>query len=104
MLQIVIQGIVLLAAVAWRLSAADSCAVEVHVLSETPPHEMLSNILVELKDPDEKVVSALRTELGIARFCDFGFGPHSIRVGGDSCNPVTVSGVRNYFGSESHFR
>jgi hypothetical protein len=93
-----IRSLLLIAASLGSTSAADFCAVDVRVTDESG--ELLSNILVQLVATDGKVESEQRTRAGIVQFCDFSFGPHSIRVGEDSCFPVTVEGVRAYFGTE----
>ena len=33
------------------------------------------------------------------RICDFGFGPHELRVGTNECLPVTISNLKLVFGS-----
>lgn len=67
------------------------CAVQVTV---TYPGGLPARTPVELLDAAGKVVARTETWEGKASFCDFGFGEHTILVGGDRCGSVAVRRVR----------
>ncbi len=76
--------------VGWA-AAADFCAVRLEVSDE---EGRPLDVRVELTDPSGKTVAHTHSWQGEAEFCDFGFGEHSILVGGDTCNSVLIRKVR----------
>ncbi|HEY1756190.1 MAG TPA: carboxypeptidase-like regulatory domain-containing protein [Bryobacteraceae bacterium] len=38
------------------------------------------------------------------KICDFGFGPHTLRVGTNECLPTTISNLRVVFGAPVHLK
>ena len=83
-------------------AAGDLCGVTVRVADETG---IPLSVPVRLFGPDEKLVIATESNRdGIAQFCDFGFGLHSILVGDDNCNSVMIRRVRFPFPEQYEFR
>jgi hypothetical protein len=80
---------------------ADFCAVRVLVSGDggipTPG-------LVELRDDHGVTVQSSTAPKGVAEFCDFGFGPHSIAVGGSTCGAVVLPHIELRFGVTQTFR
>lgn len=76
--------------------AKDLCAVRVLI-------EGLPAASVELVDASGKTVAQTAPINGVAEFCDFGFGEHSIVVGGDACGSVVIRKVRLYKGGTQEF-
>jgi hypothetical protein len=77
--------------------AQEFCAVSLHV-SEADGKPITST-WIELVDTFGKVV---RKEMMLGpnlKICDFGFGPHMLRVGVNECLPVTISNLRSVIGS-----
>jgi len=77
--------------------AQDFCAVKLHVAGSGG--ERVTSTWIELEDPSGKVV---RKEMMVGpdlKICDFGFGPHTLRVGTNECLPTTISNLRLVFGS-----
>ncbi len=72
-------------------AADDSCAIRVQVSDE---EGRPLDVRLELMDPSGKTVAHTHSWQGEAQFCDFGFGEHSILVGGDTCNSVLIRKVR----------
>jgi len=72
----------------------ERCAVTVTVVNEaTIPIKAQQEVL--LIGPAGQVVGSSRTQDGVARFCEFGFGPHHILVGNPSnCGAVEIKNVR----------
>src|SRR2546423_15646465 len=97
--KMVISRLAFLIAFMTPIAAAEVCSLEVRVVNEDGT--LIDDALVELRTADGKVVNSARTERGRVRFCDFGFGAHFVRVGGDPCHPVTVEGVRAHFDWEN---
>jgi hypothetical protein len=77
--------------------AEDFCAVTLNVVgADRMP---ISSTWIELDDPAGNVV---RKEIMMGptlQICDFGFGPHTLRVGTNECLPVTISNLRVVVGS-----
>lgn len=75
--------------------AAEFCALDVRVtdLDGKP----ITSTWIELVDPTDRVV---RREMVGHEFkiCDFGFGPHTLRVGTNECLPVAISNLRVVMG------
>lgn len=76
--------------------ASGFCAVTVVVTDHRGTR--LNSIPVELHDSHNVVIARTETSNGIATFCDFGFGEHSIAVGGDSMGSVVVRRVKAVYG------
>jgi hypothetical protein len=83
---------------AW--SADDFCAVTVNVVD--PMGEPIS-VPVELAAVGGRVIDKQLAHDGVARFCDFGFGDHTIRVGED-CGFVTLNRIRLVYQHPQWFR
>ncbi len=92
-------GAALLLGICLQLSSAragDFCAVTLNV---TGPHgEPITSTWIELVDPSGRVVRREMMQGSEHRICDFGFGPHTLRVGTNECLPVAVSNLRAVFG------
>jgi len=84
-----------------RLMAGDLCAVTISVAAET---SQPVSAPAELIDSVERIVSSTRIVNGIAEFCDFGFGEHTIHIGGDSCGSITLHHVHLVSGVAQKFR
>lgn len=81
--------------------ASDFCAVRIQVSDkEGRPVD----VPVELIDPSGKTVARTHSWQGDAEFCDFGFGEHSILVGGDACNSVLIQKVRLHYPEPQVFK
>ena len=77
--------------------AEEFCAVTLNVFG--PHGEPNSSTWIEL---DDTTGNAVRRELMTGPtlyLCDFGFGPHTLRVGTNECLPVAISNLRAVFGS-----
>jgi hypothetical protein len=59
----------------------------------------ITSTWVELVDPSGRVVHKEMMVGPQLKVCDFGFGPHELRVGTNECLPVTVSNLRLVIGS-----
>ena len=70
--------------------AADFCAVKVSVVDQAAKPVATA---IQLIDPSGRVVERVYARTGEAEFCDFGFGPHSIRVGDERCGGVTLDRI-----------
>lgn len=79
------------------LYGKDLCAVRVFI-------EGLPAATVELVDASGRTVAQTEPFNGVAEFCDFGFGEHSIVVGGDNCGSVVIRKIRLYDGGTQQFR
>lgn len=67
------------------------CAIEVYV---TLPEGTPINLPLELRDQGGGVVERVTPTEGRARFCDIGFGPHTIEIGGErECDHVSIGNV-----------
>jgi hypothetical protein len=84
-----------------QIAKADEfCAVTLNV--EGPDHRPISSTWIELDDPSGHL---LRKEMMVGpalRICDFGFGPHTLRVGTNECLPVTISNLQVVIGRPVH--
>ena len=86
-----LKALILVLAIAYlRLYAAEFCAVKILLVDV---HGKPGSALVELRDASGKTIQEDFGENGEAQFCDFGFGEHSIRVGGTSCASVIIPGI-----------
>ena len=74
------------------------CAVRLRV--DLAGGGAITSASAELRDATGKAVQMQAVKDGRAEFCDFGFGPHSIRVRLDSteCAVVTIEGIRIAYG------
>ena len=81
------------------LVAGDVCELTIRVLNDSG--QPRSSTLVELLAPNGTVVESGRTNNGTVRFCDLGFGTHSVRVGEDECDPVTIARIAENFQMEN---
>lgn len=85
-----------------RLFAAEFCAVTANVTdSNGKPASIVS---FQLEDPAGKVVKSGINFGPQIEICDFGFGPHTLRVGTNECLPVTISDLRLVLGSPLRLR
>jgi hypothetical protein len=75
--------------------AEDFCAVTLNV---TKWDGSPSGAWIELLDPAGKIVRKESFTESAHQICDFGFGPHTLRVGTNSCLPVAISNIRVVFG------
>ncbi len=90
-LQIALLNCVALSAEPHHSESQGHCAVRVAVVY---PGGLPANTEVRLLDPAGKVVATRMSWQGEASFCDFGFGEHTIVVGGERCGSVMVRGIR----------
>jgi len=76
------------------------CALTVKLTSAAsfPP----ASTRVELVDQSGKVELREETPGSTFKICDFGFGPHTLRIGTNECLPVSVSNLRVIFGAPIH--
>jgi hypothetical protein len=75
----------------------DFCAVTLHVVG--PDGAPITSTWIELDDPSRRVVLREMMAGPTLRICDFGFGPHTLKVGTNECFPVVISDLRVVFGS-----
>lgn len=95
-------GLLFLTCMARLLAQANVCALEVHVVGrDSTPKDAVK---VHLRDPKGQVVDEATTINGIASFCDFGFGPHSLSVGDADCMPIIVKNIRIDFEATQSIR
>ena len=82
--------------------AEDFCALTVNIM---PDGEMpFRSTWIELDDPSGKAVLTKQVTEATFRICDFGFGPHTLRVGINECLPVAISNLQVRFGSPISLR
>jgi hypothetical protein len=81
---------------------AKFCAVELSVT--LPDGSPIISATAELLNAEAVVVQRQLITNGSGTFCDFGFGPHSIRVGHGSSLTTTISGIKLIFGQTQHLR
>lgn len=86
--------LLVLIASAMVLPAAERCALTVKLIDQrSNPIRALK--LVQLFDSSGQIVGAKTASDGAASFCEFGFGAHTITVGGDEeCGRVEVSNLK----------
>ncbi len=85
-----------------QLLAQDFCAVKLIVTTHNGMP--VADTSAEIRDESGQVVGRTRVVNGKAEFCDFGFGPHSILVGGSQCAAVELKDVRLRFGLPQTFQ
>jgi hypothetical protein len=92
--------IVLLVLAASAANAEDFCAltVKLETAATLPP----SRTWVELIDQSGNVERREQVQGSAFNICDFGFGPHTLRVGTNECLPVSVSNLRLVIGTPLH--
>jgi hypothetical protein len=77
--------------------AAEFCALTVKAVnSDGRP---VTSTWIELVDPRGAVVRSQMMVGPELKICDFGFGPHTLRVGTNECLPAAVSNLRVVLGS-----
>jgi hypothetical protein len=82
--------------------AEDFCAVTLDVAGfDGKP---ITSTWIELDDPSGKAVRSETMTGPTLKICDFGFGPHSLRVGTNECLPTTISNLRVVFGAPIHLK
>jgi hypothetical protein len=74
------------------VKAQEFCAVTLNVFG--PHGEPNNSTWIELDDPTGKAVRKELMRGPTLYLCDFGFGPHTLRVGTNECLPVTISNLR----------
>jgi hypothetical protein len=79
-----------------QMPAQDVCGVKLMVT--TAEGRPIPVAPAELRDESGRVVAQTQIKNGKAEFCDFGFGLHSILVGGGHCAAVELKNVRLRFG------
>jgi hypothetical protein len=79
-----------------RALAEDFCAVTLKVTGAKG--EPIRSTWIELVDPSGRIVRREMMEGSEHKICDFGFGPHTLRVGTNECLPVAVSNLRLVLG------
>jgi hypothetical protein len=79
-----------------QVVAKDFCAVTLHVTGARG--EPITSTWIELVNPTGRVVRREMTNGSEHKICDFGFGPHTLRVGTNECLPVAISDLRVVFG------
>jgi hypothetical protein len=73
-----------------EVSAQDFCAVTATISDSAG--RPIYRTWVQLEDSEGRVV--FRTQSGpLLEICDFGFGPHTLRVGTNTCLPVAISNL-----------
>jgi hypothetical protein len=75
--------------------AADFCAVTLTIL--TPEAKPPKSTHIEVVDQKGKIERAFEAQGDTVQICDFGFGPHAIRVGSHGC-VTSISDVEMRFG------
>jgi len=74
------------------LRAEPFCALTISVSNAngTPAR----NVAYELIDPNGRIEGHDLVKSSTIRICDFGFGAYSVKVGSNTCHPVTVSQLK----------
>lgn len=67
------------------------CAIKLIVT--TDDGRPIPSTAAELRDRSGRVVARTPIKNGTGEFCDFGIGPHSILIGGNSCGAVEIKNV-----------
>lgn len=67
------------------------CALTLQI--ETSEGQPARSTWLQLIDPSGKVVRVDQVRGGVFRLCDFGAGPHSLKIGIGECHPVTISNL-----------
>lgn len=78
------------------LSAETFCAVSVKVVNASGGS--IASSWIELVDPQGRIVRRENIQGETFKICDFGFGPHTLRIGTNECLPVSISNLRVVFG------
>jgi hypothetical protein len=81
-----------------RATAQEDCAITLHV-TEGSSGRPITSTWIELEDSSGTLVRKEMMRGATLNICDFGFGPHVLRVGTNGCLPVTVSNIRLVLGS-----
>ena len=86
-----IRLVLFLGALLPSVAHADFCAVTVKV--SLPDGSPINSTWIELVDNSGRIVR--RESVGSEfQICDFGFGPHTLRVGTNECLPISISNLR----------
>lgn len=84
------------------IMAETFCAVNIELVD---PAGTPTSARVQLISPEGRVTSSVYSNSdGIARFCDLGFGEHSIQVGDNKCGYVTLHRIRLVYGIAQSFK
>ena len=102
LLKVVVLATITPACALSQQSGAPFCAVTLSVAS--PDGRPVLSGQTQLMDEQGTTVEVSAIANGRAAFCDFGFGPHSIRVQQDASIPVTLFGIHLTYGQEQHLR
>jgi hypothetical protein len=85
------------------VAADEFCAVELSVIDRYGRIQD-APFPVVLKDSHGTVVARTTLQKGTARFCDFGFGPHSILIGRpESCGSTEIRNITFKWRNPQHF-
>jgi hypothetical protein len=79
-------------AVPSQVRAEAFCALTLHV--EEAPGDPFTSTWVELVNSSGRTVLRQMMRGPELKICDFGFGPHTLRVGTNECFPVAISGLK----------
>jgi hypothetical protein len=85
-----------------QVRVPENCAVEVIV--DVADGGGVSRATAELIDSRGSVIQTTGVSSGRGWFCDFGFGPHSIRVERPGSLPVTLAGIELVYGETQRLR
>jgi hypothetical protein len=86
-------GILCLWHLAHGIGRADEfCAITLKVIDYDG--RPITSTWIELVDPNGAIVRREMIHGPKVKICDFGFGPHELRVGTNECLPVTISNLR----------
>jgi hypothetical protein len=93
---LVVNALLLLAGSTSIHAAEGFCALTVNVTDSEGKSS--TRTWVQLIDAGGKVVLNQMLVGPTLRMCDFGFGPHSLKIGTNECFPLTISNIRLHFG------
>jgi hypothetical protein len=80
-----------------QAAAQEFCAVTLHVAE--PDGGPITSTWIELDDSSGRLVHREMMMGSTLKICDFGFGPHTLKVGTNGCLLVAISNLRMVFGS-----
>ncbi len=100
-------GVLLVTAIWLMLSSSSAaaeefCAVTLNVLDSGGAP--ISSTWIELVNSEGLVVRKEEMIGPTIRICDFGFGPHTLRVGTNECLPMAISNLRVVMGGPLHLK
>lgn len=99
-LQTLVGWLLLVHMISGGARAAEFCALTVSVTE--PDGKPIRSTMVELIDPAGSVVRREMMVGPVLKICDFGFGPHTLRIGTNECLPTAVSNLRVILGVPLH--